>query len=92
MFRTDFLAEINKDNTYMDCQPFENTFLNILNVHAPLKQRYLRANDAPFMNKTLRKAIMHRSKLRNKYLKLRTETSKMALQKTKKLLCQFVSK
>ena len=81
MFRTDFLAKINKDNTYMGCQQFENTFLNILNAHVPLKQRYLRANDAPFMNKTLRKAIMHRSKLRNKYLKLRMETSKMAFKK-----------
>ena len=48
MFQTDFLAKINKDNTYMDCQQIENTFLNILNAHAPLKQCYLRANDAPF--------------------------------------------
>ena len=36
--------------------------------HAPLKKRIVRANQSPFMNKKLRKEIMKRSRLRNKFL------------------------
>ena len=34
-----------------------------------MKQKYIRANNSPFMNKILSKAIMTRSRLRNKFLK-----------------------
>ena len=44
-----------------------------LNRHAPLKTKYLRANDGPFMTKALRKAMMHRKRLHNKYIKSRTD-------------------
>ena len=39
--------------------------------HAPIKRKYIRANEVPFMVKDLHKAIMKRSKLRNKFLKSR---------------------
>ena len=39
----------------------------LLNQHAPLKI-IMRANNQPFMNKTLSKAVMNRSRLRNKFL------------------------
>ena len=41
-------------------------FISILNKHAPLKTRFLRANSKPHMSKELRKAIMLRSQLKNK--------------------------
>ena len=43
--------------------------MSILNKHAPIKFKYIRANDSPFMNTELRKAMMLRSKLRNSYHK-----------------------
>ena len=51
---------------------FENTFLEILNLHAPVKKKFLRANHAPYMTKALRKAIMKRSELKSKYFKNQT--------------------
>ena len=45
--------------------------MKVLNRHAPLKKKILRANQSSYMSKTLRKAIMRRSYLENKYLKLR---------------------
>ena len=36
---------------------------------APIKRKLVRANDAPFMTNALRKSIMNRSRLRNKYTK-----------------------
>ena len=53
---------INKQN-YED---FENSFENILNKHAPQKKKIARANEKPFMNKKLKKAIATRSRLRRK--------------------------
>ena len=46
----------------------------MLNKHAPLKKKLLRANHAPYITKTLRKAIMRRSQLETKYLKSKTQT------------------
>ena len=44
----------------------------ILEKHAPKKSRYIRANQAPYMNKNLHKEVMKRSRLKNKYLKDKT--------------------
>ena len=44
-------------------------FNDILNYHALLKEKQVRGNHAPFMTKELSKAIMEKSKARNKYLK-----------------------
>ena len=46
-----------------------------------LKKRFIRANEAPFMNKVLKKAIMKRSQLRNVFLKKRTLESQVAYNK-----------
>ena len=45
---------------------YENT-ISYLNKHAPIKRKYIRANEARFMTKDLHKAIMKRSKLSNKF-------------------------
>ena len=37
--------------------------------HASIKKKILRFNNNPFMSKALRKAIMHKSKLKNIYNK-----------------------
>ena len=44
-------------------------FMEVLNKQAPMKDKYVRANNAPFMNKILCKALMNRTRLRNKFLK-----------------------
>ena len=69
---------------------FELIFLEILNKHAPSKTKVLRANDKPYMTKALRKAIMRRSALQNKYYRNRSYESETAFRKqrnyTNKLL------
>ena len=51
------------------CIQFDEVFMKVLNRHAPLKKKILRANHSSYLSKTLRKAIMRRSYLENKYLK-----------------------
>ena len=51
------------------CEKLSDIFVAILNHHAPLKEKQIRGNHAPFMTKELSKAIIEKSKARNKYLK-----------------------
>ena len=48
---------------------FENIVIGLLDQLAPTKEKYIRANTSPFMNKALHKAIMKRSRLKNLFLK-----------------------
>ena len=43
--------------------------IKVLNKHAPLNKKFIRANHVPYMTKNLRKAIMKRSQLENKYIR-----------------------
>ena len=69
---------------------FEEIFLEILGNHAPLKKKILRANDKPHMTKTLRKAIMRRSALQNRFYRDGLQETEKAFKKqrnyTKRLL------
>ena len=47
-----------------------------LPLSPPKKKKYVRGNQSSFMNKTLSKAIMQRSKLRNFLLKKRTDQNR----------------
>ena len=42
-------------------------FLGLANKHAPLKKKFVRGNNAPFMNREFQKEIYVRSRLRKKY-------------------------
>ena len=50
---------------------FQNIFIQVLSNHAPAKKKIVRFNNSPFMTKTLRKAIMDRSRLKNIYIRKR---------------------
>ena len=49
--------------------------MDVLKESAPFKKKFLRANQAPYMIKELRIAIMKRSELKSKYLKVQTQKS-----------------
>ena len=55
-------------------ESFEPTFIEILNKRAPSRKKFLRANHAPYITKTLSKAVMPKSQLETKYLKNKTQT------------------
>ena len=78
-FRTELDNELLKyDLCNIEYQHFLNIFLDILNKHAPIKKKYIRANQSNFMTRKLSKAIMKRSKLRNRFLKEKNEASRKA--------------
>ena len=78
MFRSELLEELyNINGGSIDCDTFENVCIGVLNRHAPMKKKYTRANNSPFMNKKLSKAVMNRSRLRNKFLKNPTHENRV---------------
>ena len=58
---------------YKNCEdPYtkmSEIFSGVLNYHAPLKQKSVRGNHAPFMTRELIKAIMTKSEVKNSYVK-----------------------
>ena len=74
----------------LECSDFESIFMDTLNKHAPLKQRYIRANNSPFMNSAICKAIMVRSRLRNKLLRNKTEETWIAYKKQRNICVKLI--
>ena len=58
--------ESSNDHCY---ESFDKTFKGLLDTHAPIKQKFVRSNNSPFMSKRLRKEIMLRSRKKNIYIK-----------------------
>ena len=73
----------------LDFTLFNSTIECILNKMAPLKKKYLRENDGPFMTRELRTKIMKRSNLKNKFNKIRTNEN-WAAYKRQRHLCARV--
>ena len=57
-----------------------------------MKKRHIRANDSPFMNRTLHKAFMRRTKLNNKYNKNRTAENWDAFRRQRNLCVKLSRK
>ena len=62
------------DITNAPLSKFNDTALSALDKHALKKVKYRRSKNCNFVTKELRKAIMNRSKLRNKFLKTKKRT------------------
>ena len=80
-FRQQVLKDILKATQNGDIVSYES-FLSVcqgaLDSRASKKQKYVISNHSPFINKTILKAIMDRSRLRNKVLKTRSNEDKKA--------------
>ena len=87
-FKNDIRERLRSVNNY---ETFESEFLNVLNIHAPLKKKVIRANHVPYMTKSLRKAIMKRSQLESKYLRNST-VENMKIYKKQKNFCSRLYK
>ena len=81
-FQKDLLHQIHlKGAENVGCYQIEDLFLATSDKYAPQKKRLVRANNSPFMTDELYKAIMVRSRLRNKFLKLKTMESRTKYKK-----------
>ena len=83
-------------NRALDNSNNYNIFLNIckdaLHERAPIKRKYLRSSQSTFMNKYISKAIMNRTRLRNRFLKSRSFEEKAAYNKQRNYCLSLVWK
>ena len=76
----------------VSCSNFDNLFFQVLDKHAPLKKKMLRANHSSYVSKPLRKAIMRRSYLEKMYFKKRTVDSLTKYKKQKNYCSRLYKK
>ena len=69
-FRSQLLHELNKGLMKISgLDHFNATVPKFLDNKAPKRMKYARVNEAPFMNRAIKKAIMKKTRFRNKFLK-----------------------
>ena len=93
VFRNNLLNSLHAIPTSDITYPiFEGMYLKILDIDAPFKQKYVRGNDQPFMTKSLCKAIMVRTKLKNIYYRLPTDENLRIFKKQRNYCVKLLNK
>ena len=75
----------NLNFSELDIATLRKIFIEILDKFVTLKKKFIRPNHSKFVTKELSKAIMLRSKLRNQFLKTKSQESKMKHNKQRNL-------
>ena len=92
-FRTDLLQELSIQNVHPgEFEKFKYISSRVLNTHTPIKEKHVRCNQSPFMNKQLRKAIMTRTLLLNKYRKDNSAGNLFASKRQRNLCVKLLKK
>ena len=71
---------------------FKSAVDNVLQKHAPIKKRCLRANQALFMNSKIHKEVMRRIRLRNKFINSKTYVNRIAYNKQRNYCVSLIRK
>ena len=79
------IFQVTSENNDLEFDIFKAVLNQAIQKHAPIKQRYVRANQAPFINKTINKEIMKRSRLRNKFLNTKSDIDRKVYNKQRNL-------
>ena len=93
VFMADFqntISQVTSENNDLEFDIFKAVLNQAIQKHAPIKQRYVRANQAPFINKTINKEIMKRSRLRNKFLNTKSDIDRKAYNKQRNLCVSLI--
>ena len=67
-FKSELLSKFHHNNVTFTL--FENNFVNVINQQTPKKSKVFRGNQKPHSNKSLRAAILKRSRLKTKAISL----------------------
>ena len=90
-FRTELVKELNDTNVAaIQFELFQTISIGLVNKLAPSKKKTLRNNRSSYITKEVRKAIMTRSRLRNKFLKPKSQECKQAYNKERNLCVTMV--
>ena len=72
------IIQVTSENNDLEIDQFKAALDEAIQGHAPIKKRYVRANQATFMNKKMKKEIMNRSSPINKFLNTKNDIDRKA--------------
>ena len=84
------IIQVTSENNDLEIDRFKAALDEAIQRHAPIKKRYVRANQAPFINKKINKEIMKRSSLRNKFLNTKNDIDREAYNKQHNLCVSLI--
>ena len=93
VFMADFqnrISQVTSENNDLEFDIFKAILNQAIQKHAPIKQRYVRANQAPFINKTINKEIMKRLQLRNKFLNTKSDIDRKTYNEQRNLCVSLI--
>ena len=65
---------------------------NILQKHAPIKKRYVLANQSSFINSKILKEVMRRTRVRNKFIDYKSDADRIAYNKQRSYCVSLIRK
>ena len=68
-FKLELRGKLEVDVIDASYETFHNVYLNVLKENTPIKTKVIRGNQASYITKAYREAVMKRSELKTKYLK-----------------------
>ena len=84
--KDDLIYTLSNFEVLFNFSLFQAIFFTVLNRHAPLKQKFKRVSEVPYMTKTLRKVIITRPRLHTRYYKTKFDQRSNRFQKANELL------
>ena len=84
------ISQVTSENNDLEFDLFKEALHEAFQRDAPIKQRYVCANQAPFINKTINEEIMERSRLRNKFLRTKGDIDKKPYNKQRNLCVSLI--
>ena len=92
-FRMDLLKELSLSKPQKgDFDKIKFIVNNLLESHALVKEKYIRHNQVPFMNKSVRKAIMVRTQLLNKFRKENSFINELEYKRQRNFCTKLIKK
>ena len=91
-FRSTLLNYFMCENSKWKLEDLVNSTLNYISQRIPLKSRYVRAYQFPYMSKTISQAIMVRNRLKNKCMKNLTEKNERNCTRQRNLCVKLLRK
>ena len=84
------ISQVTSENNDLEFDIFKVVLNEAIQKEAPIKQRYIPAIQAPFINKTINKEIMKWSRLRNKFLNTKSDIHRKAYIKQRSLCVSLI--
>ena len=84
------ISQVTSENNDLEFDLFKAALHEAFQRHAPIKQRHVWANQAPFINKTINEEIMESSRLRNKCLSTKSDIDKKVYNKQRNLCVSLI--